>query len=54
MARLFLERAGIVRVRRLSTRGLRTTTGAIAGFMALNTVANLTSWNAGWALPPSR
>lgn len=43
MARLFLARAGIVRVRRLSTLGLRTTTGAIAGFMALNTVANLTS-----------
>lgn len=43
MAWLFLARAGIVRVRRLSTRGLRTTTGATAGFMALNTEANLTS-----------
>lgn len=43
MAWLLLARGGLVRVRRLSTRGLRAAAGTIAGFMALNTVANLTS-----------
>ncbi len=43
MAWLLLARGGLVRARRLGTRGLRTAAGTIAGFMALNTLANLTS-----------
>ncbi len=43
MAWLLLARGGLLRVRRLGTRGLRAAAGTIAGSMALNTVANLTS-----------